>query len=259
MTAAEAQNVPFECWAYGYVRAMKNFLKERIFVILSRPSSPENIGLVARGMKNTGFGQLRLVLDQPLSKDAFKTAVHSEGLLKNAGVYSSLQEATQDMNVVFAAASRRRRNFPSLTLHDAVEKMMRYSEKANIGLVFGNERTGLITKEMRCSNFRFSLPQATKQPSYNLASAVLLTLFQLFMRESSQEKTKGLSYPVSRKEQEECIQLIIRILTDKKFIHSGNREHIIDRMYDLLGRLEMTQKDRSLLLAVFAKGVEDKR
>jgi len=217
--------VPSECRAYGYVRAMKYFLKERIFVILSRPSSPENIGLVARGMKNTGFGQLRLV----------------------------------DMNVVFAAASRRRRNFPSLTLHDAVEKMMRYSEKANIGLVFGNERTGLITKEMRCSNFRFSLPQATKQPSYNLASAVLLTLFQLFMRESSQEKTKGLSHPVSRKEQEECIQLIIRILTDKKFIHSGNREHIIDRMYDLLGRLEMTQKDRSLLLAVFAKGVEDKR
>ncbi len=238
---------------------MKNFSKERIFVILSRPSAPENIGLVARGMKNTGFDHLRLVLEYPLNKDAFKTAVHSEELLERAGVYSSLKEATQDMNVVFAAASRHRKNFPSLTFHDAVEKIMSFSEKANIGLVFGRERTGLVTKEMRCSNFRYFLPQATKQPSYNLASAVLLTLFQLFIRESSREDTRELSYPVSRKEQEECIQSILRILTDKKFVHSGNRDHIIDRMYDLFGRLEMTQKDRSLLLAVFSKGVEEKR
>jgi len=112
---------------------------------------------------------------------------------------------------------------------------------------------------MRCSNFRFSIPQTTKQPSYNLASAVLLTLFQLFIRESAQEKTKGLSRPISRKGQEECIQLILKILRDKKFIHRGNKEHIIDRMYDLFGRLEMTQKDRSLLLAVFSKGAEDKK
>ncbi len=234
---------------------MKNFLKERIFVILSRPSAPENIGQVARGMKNTGFDQLRLVLEQPLNKDAFKTAVHSEELLKNAVIYSSLKEATEDMNVIFAATSRHRKNFPSLTFHDAVEKMIGYSEKTNIGLLFGSERTGLVTKEMRCSNFRFSLPQATKQPSYNLASAVLLTLFQLFLKERPRRITKGMSHSLPRKEQEECIQLMLRILMDKKFIHSGNREHIIDRMYDLFGRLEMTRKDRSLLLAVFSKGI----
>jgi len=241
------------------VRPMKNFLKERIFVILSRPSAPENIGLAARGMKNTGFNHLRLVLDHPFSIDAFRTAVHSEELLKKAGIYSSLKEATQDMNVVFAAASRHRKNFPSLTLHDAIEKIMSFSENAKIGLVFGSERTGLVAMEMRCSNFRFSLPQATKQPSYNLASAVLLTLFQLFIRGGSTENTEKLPLPISRKEQEECIQLMLRILTDKKFIHSGNRDHIIDRMYDLFGRLEMTQKDRSLLLAVFSKGVGEKR
>jgi tRNA C32,U32 (ribose-2'-O)-methylase TrmJ len=48
-----------------------------VFIILSRPSSPENIGLVARGMKNTGFNELRLILGTPINPNSYITAVHA--------------------------------------------------------------------------------------------------------------------------------------------------------------------------------------
>lgn len=53
-------------------------------------------------------------------------------------------------------------------------KMMSFPQTTRIGLLFGNERTGLTSEELRSSNFRFAMPQASKQPSYNLAYAVLL-------------------------------------------------------------------------------------
>jgi TrmH family RNA methyltransferase len=237
---------------------LKNFSGKNIFVILSRPSNPENIGLVARGMKNTGFKNLRLVLDHPLSETAYRTAVHSKEILRNAIIYSDLYEAVKDLEIVFAAAARHRKDFTSINFNKAVKKIMSFSPGTKIGLVFGNERTGLVSDELRHSNFRFSIPQKQDQPSYNLASAVLLTLFQIFIQGSYQKKQEEDLQLMTRKEQEECIQLIINKLEDNKFIHNTNRSHVIDMMYDLFGRLEMSHKDKRLLLAVFSKGVDER-
>ena len=37
-----------------------NAMKSRFTVVLVRPEHPANIGLVARNMKNTGFGQIEV-------------------------------------------------------------------------------------------------------------------------------------------------------------------------------------------------------
>ncbi|MBD3414312.1 MAG: hypothetical protein GF421_07780 [Candidatus Aminicenantes bacterium] len=231
---------------------MKKNSQKNICVILSWPSHPENIGLVARAMNNTGYRYLRLVTDQPLSKTAYQTAVHSKQVLKNAQIFSQLSEAVRDVDVVFAAVARHRKNFPSLRFEDAVEKIVGFSPETRMGLVFGNERTGLVSEELRHSNFRFSIPQVQEQPSYNLAAAVLLTLFQVFLREAPKEN-KPEPKPVSRRKQKECIDLIANKLEKKDFIHQGNKEHVTDMLYDLFGRLAMTEKDQKLLLAIFSK------
>ena len=74
---------------------------ETISVILARPQTPENIGLVARAMKNTGFADLRLVLDGPLPSTALVTAVHAEDILGGARLFSSVGESVSDLEVVF--------------------------------------------------------------------------------------------------------------------------------------------------------------
>jgi tRNA/rRNA methyltransferase len=123
-----------------------------------------------------------------------------------------------------------------------------------IGLLFGNERTGLTSEELKHSNFRFKIPQKQNQPSYNLSAAVLLTLFRLFTKKAT-ESFMTEEIPVSRKEQDECIRLILDKLKVKGFIHNTNKQHMTEIAHNLFGKCAMTEKDRRFLLALFSKGL----
>lgn len=230
--------------------------KRKFAVILARPESQENIGLVARAMKNTGFEELRLVKVKSLGQKALKTAVHAGEVLERAQLYPDVDSSTADLNLVFAATAKSRKNFPALSLKEAVEEIFRFPSQTNIGLLFGNERTGLTSDELRCSNFRFTIPQAARQPSYNLASAVLITLFHIFAHRSHKDIDISLEKPLSREEQEECICLILNKLERRGFIHKTNKRHMTEMIYDLFGRFALTAKDRKLLLALFSKGLD---
>jgi len=252
--------------------------RERFVVILVRPENVENIGLAARAMKNTGFRHLRVVGRSKVEIACPRTAVHAKDILKEASFYSELASATADLNLVFASTGKPRQNYSVLPLDEAVSKMFSFLPEARIGLLFGNERTGLTSTELAASNFRWTIPQASRQPSYNLAAAVLITLFEVFRRlifgtvlsahdpipriASRGEEKLGPSpfladsstreVPLPRTDQEQCIRLIIQKLEERKFIHPTNRRHTTQMLNDLLGRLAMTDRDRKLLLAMFS-------
>jgi len=230
-------------------------MKRMFFVILARPENPDNIGLIARAMKNTGFSDLRLTQVPGLDSLSYKTAVHAGDILDQARLYPTLAEAVADLELVFAATAKTRKNFSSLNLGDAVEKIFSFPASTKIGLLFGNERTGLTSEELRNSNFRFAIPQASRQPSYNLASAVLLTLFHIFAYPLPKKK-KTFEKPLPRRGQETVIRLILKKLEAKRFVHRTNKAHVEDMVRDLFGRLTLTEKDQSLLLALFSKGVD---
>ncbi len=231
-------------------------LKRKFTVILVHPENPENIGLVARNMQNTGFEQLRLVGTSGIEEKSFVTAVQAREILEGARIYADVGRATADLDLVFAASAKRRKNFPSMSLKEAVEEMLRFPPQTKIGLLFGNERTGLTTDELRHSNFRFMIPQVQRQPSYNLASAVLLTLFQLYSQGDFASIVMMKKKPLTREEQEEFIRLIIAKLEKRRFIHATNRQHVTEMIFDLFGRLALTEKDRKLLLALFSKALD---
>lgn len=232
-------------------------LKNRIAVILSHPENAENIGLVARNMKNTGFEDLRLVGIRSLEKKAWVTAVHAGDLLENARFFPDVRDAVENLDVIFAATARTRKNFSCLPLEEALNKMFTFSGTTKIGLLFGNERTGLTSEELLHSNFRFKIPQAGDQPSYNLASAVLITLFSVFSLNASGARALY-NQPLSRSDQEECLRRILINLETIGFIHKTNKKHVEEMVYDLFGRLAMTDEDRNLLLALFSKGIRQK-
>jgi len=229
--------------------------QDRFAVVLARPESLENIGLVARAMKNTGFRHLRVVGRKKLEIACPRTAVHAREIVRQAQFFSELGEAVADLQVVFASTAKARKNYSVLPFDEALTRMLSLRPPARVGLLFGNERTGLTSEELRFSNFRFTIPQASRQPSYNLAAAVLLTLFELFRRRL--EGQAGSAFPareplLSRREQGECLSLILAKLEARKFIHPTNKRHTTEMIHDLFGRLQMTEKDRRLLLAIFS-------
>jgi len=228
----------------------------RFAVVLCGPESAENVGLAARAMKNTGFADLRLVLDGPLDPAAFRTAVHAGDILDSARIYPDLEEALGDLHLVFAATARPRKNFEVLPFDVALERMAGAPRGARVGLLFGNERTGLSSGELGRSSFRFAIPQAARQPSYNLASAVLIVLFALFTRRGAGVPSGALPsrLPLARREQDALRRRLLRNLEENGFIHATNKSHMTERISDLLGRLTLTAEDRALLLALFDKG-----
>ncbi|MCX8159968.1 MAG: hypothetical protein N3G18_03425 [Candidatus Saccharicenans sp.] len=238
-----------------YVLPGDRLHRNRFTVVLVNPENQENIGLVARAMKNTGFSGLRITGLTELQPEAFRTAVHSADILKKAGLYASLDEAVADLNLVLASTVRQRKAFRILTIDEILEKIKDFPAETKIGLVFGNERTGLSDRELRRANFVYFIPQAGRQPSYNLAAAVLLSLYAIF-RESGSQPIPQIAPPLPRKEQEDCIKLILKKLEKRGFLHDTNREHVTDLLYDLFGRLALSERDRHFLTAVFNKGLD---
>ena len=208
-------------------------------------------------MKNTGFRHLRVVGRKRIEIACPRTAVHAGEIIKEAAFFTDLASATEDLQVVFASTAKRRKNFSVLALDEAIAGMLAFSAETRIGLLFGNERTGLTSAELAASNFRWSIPQASRQPSYNLAAAALITLFELFRHDKMGVFFVAREVPLPRKEQEECIRIILRKLESQRFIHATNRRHTTQLIRDLLGRLAMTDRDRKLLLAMFSRAGQD--
>ncbi len=231
--------------------------RSRFSIILANPQNQENIGLVARAMKNTGFSELRLVGLQEFEQEAYRPAVHARDILKKAIFCQSLPEAVADLNLVLASTARQRKAFQVITIDQAVEKIRLFPSHIKVGLVFGNERTGLSDIELRQANFVYFIPQSSRQPSYNLAAAVLITLYTLF-RQSAPELVAELPPPLPHKEQAGCLQIISAKLEKNGFIHDTNRQHVTNLLYDLFGRLTLSERDQRFLAAIFNKGLNSK-
>ena len=152
---------------------------------------------------------------------------------------------------------KKRSNFTLISLNKAIEIMCSYPASTRIGLLFGNERTGLTSEEIKHSNYLFYIPQKVEKPSYNLASAVLLTLFHIFSYKF-QIPEKIIDEPISRKEQEKMIRLIIAKLEEKRVIHSTNKKHVEEMIYDIFGKAYLTERNKRLLLSIFSKGMDSK-
>ena len=88
-----------------------------ILIILVRPKFPENIGSVARAMKNMGLSRLIVVNGcSPLHANAYKLASGAEDILERAEEVFTFEEAVSEMGYVVGLTCRRgRERRPDLT------------------------------------------------------------------------------------------------------------------------------------------------
>jgi TrmH family RNA methyltransferase len=155
--------------------------KEKIAIILVSPENPDNIGAVARAVKNMGFGDLRLVKPPKTWRTkAKKMAVSAEDILKKGEEYASLQETIQDLGLVIGTTRRlggQRGTF--LSFDQAVSKIRKSSCRQKVGIVFGRESKGLANEDSALCDHLVTIPTGSSYPSLNLAQAVMVTLFAL--------------------------------------------------------------------------------
>ncbi len=152
-------------------------------VVLVSPRDPNNIGACARAMVNFGLSDLRVVKPfAPVWREA-TSAVGAADLMKQAVQLESLDEALADCTFSLAAtALRNRRVEQEVITLPKLNEQLETLPAAKVALVFGNEKTGLANEDIERCDAILNIPTVAKQPSINLAQAVILTCYELSRR-----------------------------------------------------------------------------
>lgn len=152
-------------------------------VVLVRPRDPNNIGACARAMANFGLRDLRVVEPFPPVWREATSAVGATDIMQSAAQLNSLNEALQDCTFSLAATALRNRDVVQevITLPRLNERLATVAA-ARVALVFGNEKTGLSNEDIERCDAILNIPTVAKQPSINLAQAVILTCYELSRR-----------------------------------------------------------------------------
>lgn len=153
-------------------------------IILVEPQMPENIGAAARAMMNFGLADLRLVKPQtkfPHPK-AVAMASGALGVLENARLFETAEEAIADLSLVYATTARERGQAKAVdSPAEAAQRMKPFIEGGQkAGVLFGRERTGLENDEITLADRVLTFPVNPKFRSLNLAQAVLLVSYEWF-------------------------------------------------------------------------------
>ncbi len=151
-------------------------------IVLLRPRNADNLGAIARAMKNFGLADWVVVSPNPKLLEApgmHRLAVKAGELLEEVRLVETLEEAVADCHWVVGTTMRRIDGQRRLTARDFAEQA-RDGERT-VGLVFGDERSGLTNDDLKQCHALSFIPSHVDQPSLNLAQAVLAYAYEWSM------------------------------------------------------------------------------
>lgn len=228
-------------------------LLDSISIVLVRPRFPENIGSVARAMKNMGIHRLAVVDGcTPLHMNAYKLASGAEEILERAEEYSTLREAISEMGCVVGTTSRMgKERAPLLTPKELVRQLIPLSSQNRIALVFGSEKEGLTNEELSLCHLYVRIPSSPSFPSLNLAQAVMVLCYELSV--SSDPASDPPVRLASSNQMEEMFEHMERTLLEIGFLEAENPKRIMRTLRRLFGRSRMEERDVRILQGIWSR------
>jgi tRNA/rRNA methyltransferase len=226
---------------------------DSISIILVRPKFPENIGSVARGMKNMGLSRLVVVKGcSPLQLNAYRLASGAEDILERADEVPTLEEAIDPMACVVGTTSRRgRARSPLLTPEEFVKKIITVSQKNSIGLVFGSEKEGLTSEELSLCHLYVRIPTSDAFPSLNLAQAVVVVCYELF--KSSGRIPRRTVQLAQVEHVEKMLGHMEKTLIEIGFLDPAHPKQIMRVLRRIFGRSQMDEREVRILQGIWSQ------
>lgn len=152
-------------------------------IVLHQPQDLVNIAAAVRAMANMGLERLTVV--DPAEFDPWRItgiAHRTEPIVEAATLAGSLEEALADASYVVGTSARPRtaqRNYRRP--RDLAPRILRRAREGKVAIVFGREDRGLSNEALDLCHEVLVIPTAPEYPSLNLAQAVLLISYELFL------------------------------------------------------------------------------
>lgn len=229
-----------------------------IVVVLSEPQDLVNIAGAVRAMRNMGLDRLRLV--RPAEYDAYRIAgiAHgSEPLLERIEFFDALPDAVGDA-VHVVGTTARRRAAPHVWQHprEAAPEILDAAAGGvgPVALVFGREDKGLSNEELDACDRLVTIPTDPRHSSLNLAQAVLVLAYELFLARAGTEKPlprpRRMAPPATAAETRQLFQDVEASLAAIDFFKSRKPDAILRSLRALARRADMDRREARLLRAI---------
>jgi len=228
---------------------------KNIHFILVRPQIAENIGSVARAIKNFNITKLRLV--NPRCKwpndRAQVTSVGAKDILSKSKIFNSINESISDLDLIFASTARIRKVNKKIIPISNLKKKMKTGQK--IGIIFGPEASGLSNDEVNCADYLVKIPTNKNFSSLNLSHSAIIFGFHIFENFSNKKTTYKSTYKstiASKSDVNKFLNFIIKGLDNKGFLQPAHkRKSMIRNISNIFHRLNLSEQEIRILLGIF--------
>jgi len=226
--------------------------RSRPVIVLVKPQLGGNIGAAARAMANFGLPEMRLVApccDWPNS-EAQARASGATSVLDRATLHDSVSEAVADRQLVLATTARvRALPRPSLTPRQSAERIARAGGMRS-AILFGGERAGLENDELEVAEGVIRIPTDPGFTSLNLAQAVLLVGYELWMASrGGQTAAEGLGQAAAeRRHLTHLADTLVSELDDAGYFRPAERRaSTVAQLRTLIFRQQLTEPEVRML------------
>ena len=232
-------------------------MKNKFGFILVRPQLGENIGASARSIKNFGFKKLSIVAPKfnfPNHK-AKTTSVGAFDVINKTKVFSSIDKAVEEFNIVISLSARKRDiNKKNINFED-LYKLLNTRKNLKFGFMFGPEASGLSNYDLSFSNYILQIPTSKNFKSLNLSHSVTIMCYEIFKYFNSKTFNKfGKKLKISSKSKILTLMnhLVNLLDTNQFFIPKEKKHSMIVNINNLIYRLEPNDKELRILASIFS-------
>lgn len=240
---------------------------ENIKIILVQTSHPGNIGSVARAMKTMGLKHLYLVNPKNFPNvDATAMAAGADDILSSAIIFSSLNEAIKNCQIIFGTSARfRNLNLSIIDPKKAAYIINNYKKNnVKIAIIFGREDNGLTNEEVSLCNYLIHVPTNQQFSSLNISQAVQIIVYEIASLYKNFVKNNNLKLKncyATFEEMENFYQYLFQILVETNFLkQQSNNKKLFVKIKCLFSRSQLTIDElniiRGIIVAINTKYIK---
>ncbi|OGI42246.1 MAG: tRNA (cytosine(32)/uridine(32)-2'-O)-methyltransferase TrmJ [Candidatus Muproteobacteria bacterium RBG_16_64_11] len=238
---------------------------DNIRIVLVAPTHAGNIGGAARAMRNMALHRLHLVSPADFSiAEASARAAGADDVLNRLHVDANLTEALADCRYVIGTSARSRRlAWPQYDPATAARQLVAEAGQGAVALVFGAERTGLTNAELERCHGLVTIPTDPGFSSLNLACAVQIMAYELFLAQGrgahSEPFDTAVSEPLADSaEVERFYRHLEQVLIEIDFLDPQHPRKLMRRLIRLFSRVRLEVNEVHILRGILT-AIQDRR
>ena len=238
-----------------------------IEIILVEPRKQENLGAVARAMKNFDFENLVLINPKcRIGRKARKVAKHANDILDKAKVKKFDYLKNYDYLVGTTAILGTDYNIPrnTISIEQLGNKLSAIigKKKANdkktmssglkIGILIGRETIGLKNEEINLCDVLVTIPSSKKYPTLNISHSAAIMLYEIFKKISSEKSDSHINF-ATKKDKEIIMKYIHSALDGMEFSTKEKKETQKKVWKRVIGKALLTKREAFSVMGFMRK------